>query len=49
MSNSNDRPVVPKRDGGWDVELRIHNRQGEIRNSDTIATGNDPNLPRDRR
>jgi len=34
-------------DGGG--ELRIHNRQGQIRDTDTIAPGNDPNPPRDKR
>lgn len=34
-------------DGGG--ELRIHNRQGQIRDSDTIAPGNDPNPPKDKR
>lgn len=32
-------------DGGG--ELRIHGKNGQIRDSDTIAPGNDPNPPRD--
>jgi hypothetical protein len=32
-------------DGGG--ELRIHGRDGRIRDSDTIPPGNDPNPPRD--
>ena len=34
-------------DGGG--ELTVRNRQGIIRDSDTVAPGNDPNPPRDRR
>lgn len=34
-------------DGGG--EVRIHRRDGRIRDSDTVAPGNDPNPPRDRR
>ncbi|WP_280410276.1 DUF2188 domain-containing protein [Nocardia brasiliensis] len=34
------------KDGG---ELIIHGRDGRIRDSDTIAPGNDPNPPRDTR
>lgn len=34
-------------DGGG--EIVIHDRQGQIRDSDTVAPGNDPNPPRDRR
>ncbi len=34
-------------DGGG--ELRIHGRDGQIRDSDTIAPGNDPNPPKDKR
>ena len=34
-------------DGGG--ELTVQNRQGIIRDSDTVAPGNDPNPPRDRR
>ena len=30
-------------------EAVIHNRQGQIRDSDTVAPGNDPNPPKDRR
>jgi hypothetical protein len=38
------REIVHKAGGG---ELRIHGRAGKIRDSDTIAPGNDPNPPRD--
>lgn len=34
-------------DGGG--EAVIHNRRGQIRDSDTVAPGNDPNPPRDQR
>lgn len=34
-------------DGGG--ELRIHGRDGKIRDSDTIPPGNDPFPPRDKR
>lgn len=40
------REIVHNSGGG---EVVIHNRQGRIRDSDTIAPGNDPNPPRDRR
>lgn len=40
------RVIVGKAGGG---EVRIHGRDGKIRDSDTIAPGNDPNPPRDRR
>ena len=30
-------------------EVRIHGRDGKIRDSDTVAPGNDPNPPRDRK
>lgn len=40
------REIVTNAGGG---ELRIHGRNGEIRDSDTIAPGNDPNPPRDSR
>lgn len=40
------RGMVQKAGGG---ELRIHGRDGRIRDSDTVAPGNDPNPPRDRR
>jgi len=39
------REIVRNLGGG---ELRIHGRDGQIRDSDTIANGNDPNPPRDR-
>ena len=38
------RQIVHNAGGG---ELRIHGRNGVIRDSDTIAPGNDPNPPRD--
>lgn len=38
------RDIVRNAGGG---ELVTHNRQGQIRDSDTIAPGNDPNPPRD--
>lgn len=40
------REIVGNAGGG---ELRIHGRDGQIRDSDTIAPGNDPNPPRDRK
>lgn len=39
------REIVRNIGGG---ELRIHGRDGQIRDSDTIGNGNDPNPPRDR-
>lgn len=39
------REIVQNLGGG---ELRIHGRDGRIRDSDTVAPGNDPNPPRDR-
>lgn len=39
------REIVHNLGGG---ELRIHGRDGRIRDSDTIAPGNDPNPPSDR-
>jgi hypothetical protein len=39
------REIVHNLGGG---ELRIHGRDGRIRDSDTIAPGGDPNPPRDR-
>jgi hypothetical protein len=30
-------------------ELTVHGRDGRIRDSDTVAPGNDPNPPKDRR
>ncbi len=38
--------IVGRAGGG---EVRIHGRDGAIRNSDTVAPGNDPNPPRDKR
>jgi hypothetical protein len=38
------REIVRNVGGG---ELRIHNRDGKLRDSDTIPPGNDPNPPRD--
>lgn len=40
------REIVGNAGGG---ELRIHGRDGKIRDSDTIPPGNDPNPPRDRK
>ncbi len=40
------REIVTNLGGG---EVRVHNRQGEIRDSDTVGNGRDPNPPRDRR
>lgn len=40
------KEIVRNRGGG---EVRIHGRDGRIRDSDTVAPGNDPNPPRDRR
>jgi hypothetical protein len=38
------REIVHNAGGG---EVVIHGRNGEIRDSDTVAPGNDPNPPRD--
>jgi uncharacterized protein YdaT len=38
------REIVGNTGGG---EVVIHGRNGQIRDSDTIAPGNDPNPPRD--
>lgn len=38
------RQIVHNRGGG---EVVIHGRDGRIRDSDTVAPGNDPNPPRD--
>ena len=38
------KEIVGNRGGG---EVRIHGRDGRIRDSDTVAPGNDPNPPRD--
>ncbi len=40
------RHIVGNLGGG---EVVIHGRDGRIRDSDTVAPGNDPNPPRDRR
>jgi hypothetical protein len=40
------RSIVHNEGGG---EVRIHGRDGRIRDSDTVAPGNDPNPPRDKR
>ena len=40
------REIVRNRGGG---EVRIHGRDGKIRDSDTIAPGHDPYPPRDKR
>lgn len=38
------RTIVTNVGGG---EVRIHGRNGQIRDSDTVGGGNDPNPPRD--
>ena len=38
------REIVAKGGGG---EVRIHGRNGQIRDSDTVAPGNDPYPPKD--
>ncbi|HXK32942.1 MAG TPA: DUF2188 domain-containing protein [Dehalococcoidia bacterium] len=40
------REIVGKTGGG---EVVIHDRRGQIRDSDTVPPGNDPNPPRDRK
>ncbi|WP_071606299.1 DUF2188 domain-containing protein [Luteipulveratus halotolerans] len=40
------RSIVRNAGGG---EVTIHGQDGQIRDSDTIAPGNDPNPPHDRR
>jgi hypothetical protein len=40
------KEIVGNLGGG---EVRIHGRDGRIRDSDTVAPGNDPNPPRDRK
>jgi len=40
------RTIVDNLGGG---EVRIHNRQGQIRDTDTVGRGNDPHPPKDRR
>lgn len=40
------REIVSNLGGG---EVRIHGRDGQVRDSDTVPPGNDPNPPRDRR
>jgi hypothetical protein len=40
------RTIVSNLGGG---EVRIHGRDGQIRDSDTVGGGNDPNPPRDTR
>lgn len=40
------REIVHNVGGG---EVIIHDRQGRVRDSDTVAPGNDPNPPRDRK
>ena len=40
------RQIVGNLGGG---EVTVHNKQGQIRDSDTVAPGNDPNPPRDRK
>jgi uncharacterized protein YdaT len=40
------RNIVSRSGGG---EVVIHRQDGRIRDSDTVAPGNDPNPPKDRR
>lgn len=40
------KEIVGRAGGG---EVRIHGRDRAIRDSDTVAPGNDPNPPRDKR
>lgn len=40
------KEIVRNQGGG---EVRIHGRDGRIRDSDTVAPGKDPDPPRDRR
>lgn len=40
------KEIVSNRGGG---EVRIHGKDGRIRDSDTVAAGRDPNPPRDTR
>ena len=40
------RQIVGNTGGG---EVVIHDRQGRVRDADTVPPGNDPNPPRDRR
>jgi hypothetical protein len=40
------RQILGNQGGG---EIVIHNRQGQIRDKDTVKPGNDPNPPRDKR
>lgn len=40
------KEIVKNAGGG---EVRTHGRDGKIRNSDTVAPGNDPFPPRDKR
>jgi len=40
------REIVTNAGGG---EVRIHGRDGRLRDSDTVGGGNDPNPPRDRK
>lgn len=40
------RDIVRNAGGGG---VRIHGRDGRVRDSDTVAPGNDPNPPRDRK
>ena len=40
------KEIVRNAGGG---EVRIHDRKGQIRDSDTVAPGNDPHPPKDTR
>lgn len=46
QATSRAREIVGNAEGG---EVRIHNRQGQICDSDTVAPGNDPNPPLDKK
>lgn len=45
-AESRAKEIVSNLGGG---EVRIQNRQGRWRDSDTVAPGNDPSLPRDKK
>ncbi len=45
-ARSRAREIVRKAGGG---EVRVHRRDGRIRDSDTVPPGNDPNPPADKR
>ena len=45
-AESRAKEIVSNAGGG---EVRIHDRTGKIRDSDTVKPGNDPNPPKDRK